>query len=631
MPDARERHTPIAASPRPAHPPAMAAWSSHSLEIVRRVPVGEPDGWPDDVHPVVRRVYAARGVLNPAAASTRLSELLPPQSLPGLTSAVRLLAEAIARRSRIVVAADFDCDGACGAALAVRGLRMLGATEVGFAVPHRMRHGYGLSPALVETLQPAPDLIVTVDNGIASHAGVAAAKARGCKVIVTDHHLPGATFPDADAIVNPQLGPDTLLKNLCGAGVMFYLLLALPAQLFCDHPDCEDQKADIHVRTLQKSRPDSASLLDLVALATVADLVPLDRNNRILVEAGLRRIRVGKACPGIAALIDVAGRDPRRLVAADFGYALGPRINAAGRLEDMTLGIECLLTDDGLRARELAEILHGMNGERRGVQDAMVAEAETMLTRIDANKCGVSLFDPAWHPGVVGLVASRIKERLHRPVVAFAPADPGEASKPLRSSCAQQSNSGESSPHFSMLRGSARSIPGLHIRDALAELDARHPGLIPVFGGHAMAAGLSLRAEDFARFSEYFDAVVGERIAPESLRPVLHSDGELAPADFDVGVAGQLRGAGPWGQGFPPPLFDNVFECAGWRRVGAERRHLRLDLRDPRNGRMHAAIRFNADDEPPDGARLRVAYELALDEWQGTVRLTLHVRHLQSA
>lgn len=594
----------------------MAASLSHSLEIVRRIPVGAPDGWLDDVHPVLRRVYAARGVLNPAAAATRLSGLLPPQSLPGLASAVSLLAEAIARRWRIVVAADFDCDGACGAALAVRGLRMLGATEVGFAVPHRMRHGYGLSPALVDTLQPAPDLIVTVDNGIASHAGVAAAKARGCKVIVTDHHLPGASLPDADAIVNPNLGwkrdfdekcvhgrapcdPCNLdaCKNLCGAGVMFYLLLALRVELFGDDPGRE-------------GRPDLASLLDLVALATVADLVPLDRNNRILVEAGLRRIRAGRACPGLTALIDVAGRDPRKLDAADLGYALGPRINAAGRLEDMTLGIECLLTDDGSRARELATILHGINGERRDVQDAMVAEAETMLARIDANQCGVSLFDPAWHPGVVGLVASRIKERLHRPVVAFAPAD-------------RESRG--------MLRGSARSIPGLHIRDALAELDARHPGLIPVFGGHAMAAGLSLREEDFARFSEHFDAVVGERVAPESLRPVLHSDGELAPADFDLGLARQLRGAGPWGQGFPPPLFDNVFECAGWRRVGAQQRHLRLDLRDPRDGRMHAAIRFDAEDEPPEGATLRVAYELALDEWRGTERLGLRVRHLQAA
>lgn len=581
----------------------MVASRSRPFEIVRRVPAGEPSGWPEDVHPVLRRVYAARGVLNPADAATRLSGLSPPQGLPGLPAAVALLAEAIARRSRIVVAADFDCDGACGAAIAVRGLRMLGAADVGYVVPHRMRHGYGLSPALVETLQPMPDLIVTVDNGIASHAGVAAAKARGCKVIVTDHHLPGATLPDADAIVNPNLGPPFNSRNpddcgnLCGAGVMFYLLLALRVELFGDDPGRE-------------GRPDLASLLDLVALATIADLVSLDRNNRILVEAGLRRIRAGSACPGIAALIDVAGCDSRRLDAADFGYALGPRINAAGRLEDMTLGIACLLSDDPRRARELAEILHGINSERRGVQEAMTAEAEAMLARIDAKARGISLFDLAWHPGVVGLVASRIKERLHRPVVAFAPAGEGEPG---------------------MLRGSGRSIPGLHICDALAAVDARHPGLIARFGGHAMAAGLSLREEDFRHFAEGFDAVVGERVTPELLQPLLHSDGELAPADFDIGLARQLRAAGPWGQGFPPPLFDNVFECAGWRRVGAEQRHLRLDLRDPRDGRAHHAIRFNADDEPPDGAMLRVAYELALDEWRGRERLGLRVRHLQPA
>lgn len=581
----------------------MVASRSRPFDIVRRVPAGEPSGWPEDVHPVLRRVYAARGVLNPADAATRLSGLSPPQGLPGLPAAVALLAVAIARRWRIVVAADFDCDGACGAAIAVRGLRMLGAADVGYVVPHRMRHGYGLSPALVETLQPMPDLIVTVDNGIASHAGVAAAKARGCKVIVTDHHLPGATLPDADAIVNPNLGPPFNSRNrddcgnLCGAGVMFYLLLALRVELFGDDPGRE-------------GRPDLASLLDLVALATIADLVSLDRNNRILVEAGLRRIRAGSACPGIAALIDVAGCDPRRLDAADFGYALGPRINAAGRLEDMTLGIACLLSDDPRRARELAEILHGINSERRGVQEAMTAEAEAMLARIDAKARGISLFDPAWHPGVVGLVASRIKERLHRPVVAFAPAGEGEPG---------------------MLRGSGRSIPGLHIRDALAAVDARHPGLIARFGGHAMAAGLSLREEDFRRFAEGFDAVVGERVAPELLQPLLHSDGELAPADFDIGLARQLRAAGPWGQGFPPPLFDNFFECAGWRRVGAEQRHLRLDLRDPRDGRTHHAIRFNADDEPPEGATLRVAYELALDEWRGRERLGLRVRHLQPA
>ena len=592
----------------------MSAPLPRELNIVRRILSGEPRGWPAQVHPVLQRVYAARGVLCPKDAETRLSGLLPPNTIHGIDAAVELLADAIARQARIVIAADFDCDGACGAAIAVRGLRALGAQNVGYVVPNRMVHGYGLSPALVDTLQPAPDLIVTVDNGIASHAGVAAAKARACKVIVTDHHLPGAALPKADAIVNPQLGSDALPKNLCGAGVMFYTLLALRARMreqgvrFCDHPDREGQKA----RTFQEkhSEPNLAELLGLVALATLADLVPLDRNNRILVEAGLRRIRAGHACVGIDALIEVAGCDARRLDAADFGYALAPRINAAGRLEDMTLGIECLLSDDAAHARELAAILHGINGERRGLQDAMVAEAETMLARIDASACGVSLFDPAWHQGVIGLVASKIKERLHRPVIAFAPA-------------------GDDNPES--LRGSARSIPGFHIRDALAELDAREPGLIRRFGGHAMAAGLSLRAADYALFAERFDAIARDRIAPESLQPLLHSDGELDCEDFDLELARQLRAAGPWGQGFPPPLFDNVFECVGSRRVGAEQRHLRINLRDPRDGRVHTAVQFNAEADPPAGSALHTVYELAIDAWRGAETLRLRLRHLEPA
>jgi single-stranded-DNA-specific exonuclease len=598
----------------------MPAPTLRAPSIVRRTLAGEPHGWADHVHPVLQRVYAARGVLCPQDAETRLSALLPPNAIHGIDAAVELLTDAIRRRLRIVIAADFDCDGACGAAIATRGLRALGAQNVGYVVPNRMVHGYGLSPALVESLQPAPDLIVTVDNGIASHAGVAAAKARGCKVIVTDHHLPGVTLPDANAIVNPQLGPDIVPKSLCGAAVMFYLLLATRARLreqgkFASAPE-----------------PDFTSLLDLVALATVADLVPLDRNNRILVEAGLRRIRAGRACTGIDALIETACCDARRLEASDLGYALAPRINAAGRLKDMTLGIECLLTDDTAHARELAAVLHGINGERRGLQDAMVGEAEAMLARIDANACGVSLFDPAWHQGVIGLVASKIKERLHRPVIAFAPAY--EERHGAVEKC------GDDSPLFDCRAqevrrgfyvGSARSIPGFHIRDALAELDAREPGLIRRFGGHAMAAGLSLRVSNYERFAASFDAIARERIIPESLQPLLHSDGELECGDFDLELARQLRAAGPWGQGFPPPLFDNVFECVGWRRIGAEQRHLRINLRDLRDGRVHTAVQFNAQADPPAAPGLRAAYEMAIDDWQGVESLRLLLRHIEPA
>lgn len=593
--------------------------------LIRRQPAGVAHGWPDHVHPVLRRVYAARGVLSPQDSEHRLSGLLPPRSLSGIERATELLVEAIARQSRIMIAADFDCDGATGAAIAVRGLRALGAREVDYVVPNRMLHGYGLSPVLVDTLQPAPDLIVTVDNGIASHAGIAAAKSRGCSVIVTDHHLPGATLPDADAIVNPNLPGDGFTsKNLCGAGVMFYLLLALRARM-----------RESKIFSVEHPEPDFANLLDLLALGTVADLVPLDGNNRILVEAGLRRMRAGRACAGIAALIEIAGRDARNLVASDLGFWIAPRINAAGRLEDMRLGIECLLSDDFARARELAAILHGINDERRGLQAMMVADAETILSNIDKHDgVGITLFDPSWHPGVVGLVASRIKDRLHRPVVAFAPAHEEEHGgvekcgddSPLPDCRAQEVRKG-----FDVLRGSARSIPGFHIRDALAQIDAREPGLIKRFGGHAMAAGLSLRASDFTHFAECFDAIARDRITPESLQAKLYSDGELAPQDFDLGLARQLRMAGPWGQGFPPPLFDNVMQCVSSRRMGAHDRHLRLRLRDPRDGRLHEAIMFNADLDPPAGSSLRIAYEFDINDWQGRESLRLLLRHWEHA
>ncbi|MDE2498339.1 MAG: single-stranded-DNA-specific exonuclease RecJ [Xanthomonadaceae bacterium] len=585
-----------------------------SLRIVRRGVPSLPHGWPASVHPVLQRVYAARGVACPEEAGHRLSALLQPDGLGGIGGAVALLVDAIAQDRYIVISGDYDCDGATGCAVAVRGLRMLGARHVGYAVPDRAVHGYGLTPELVATMQPTPDLIVTVDNGVASFAGIAAAKARGCKVIVTDHHLPGAALPDADAIVNPNLPGDSFAsKALCGVGVMFYLLLALRARLYpCDRADREDQtaaEAAIHGRTFGKSRPDLASLLDLVALGSVADLVPLDANNRALVESGLRRMRAGNASAGIAALFEVSGREIGKAVAADLGYAIGPRINAAGRLEDMTLGVECLLADDPARARELAGVLHDINSQRRDLQASMVDDALARLDGIDAGDAlGISLFDPTWHPGIVGLVAAKVKERLHRPVVAFAPA-------------------GEGGP----LRGSARSITGFHIRDALAEVDARCPGMIVRFGGHAMAAGLTLALAHYARFAEAFDAVVSERISEESLQPVLASDGELAPCDFDIGLARQLRMAGPWGQGFAAPLFDDAFECVECKALGADGAHRRLRLRDPRDGRVHDAVWFGADSDVREGAAVRIAYELTINEWRGRESLQLLARHVESA
>lgn len=565
----------------------------HGLRIVRRHPTEAPHDWPAHLHPVLQRVYAARGVACPDEIGHRLAGLLPPDALGGIERATGLLANAIDDDAHILIAGDFDCDGATGCAVGVRGLRMLGARHVGYVVPDRAVHGYGLTPALVATMQPAPDLIVTVDNGIASLAGVAAAKARGCKVIVTDHHLPGPALPDADAIVNPNAAGDGFAsKNLCGVGVMFYLLLALRARLG------------------KRDAIDLVPLLDLIALGTVADLVPLDHNNRALVEAGLRRIRAGHACAGIAALFEVAQRDVRHATASDLGFAIGPRINAAGRLEDMSIGVECLLADDAARARGLAAVLHDINAQRRDLQASMVEQALVGLVDLPAGDAtGVSLFDPGWHPGVVGLVAAKVKERLHRPVVAFAPA-------------------GDDSD---VLRGSARSVPGFHIRDALAVVDARCPGLIERFGGHAMAAGLSLRLSHYARFAQAFDAVVRERIAPESLQPVLLSDGELATIDFGMDLARQLRLAGPWGQGFPAPLFDNVFECVDCRPMGNTGVHRRLQLRDPRDGRVHDAVWFNTDQEASVGTPLRIAYELMVNDWQGRGSLRLLVRHCEPA
>ena len=568
-----------------------------TLQLRRREARGTPGNWPDWVHPVLRQVYAARGVLVPAEVEHRLARMLSPQTLGGIDAAVALLLEAIRADWSIVVAGDYDCDGATGTAVAVRGLRLLGARRVSYTIPNRFVHGYGLSPALVESLQPTPQLIITVDNGVASVAGVAAAKARGIRVIVTDHHLPGEQLPDCDAMVNPNLSGDLFpSKMLAGVGVMFYLLLGLRAKL-------REQG------TSPRVEPDLSSLLDLVALGTVADLVPLDFNNRVLVESGLQRIRSGRACAGIVALIEAGKRSPAALCSSDLGFSVGPRLNAAGRLEDMRLGVECLLTDDVERARHLAERLDGINRERRELQAGMVAEAEVMAAGLDHTEAvGVALYEPSWHAGVVGLVASKLKERLHRPVIAFAPAS-------------------EDDPDH--LRGSARSIAGFHIRDALAAIDARQPGLIERFGGHAMAAGLSLKAIDYPRFAAAFDAVATERIAPERLQALLYTDGELPPGAASLELARQLRQAGPWGQAFPEPLFDNLFECAGWKVMGGT--HLRLQLRDPRDGTLHDAVMFNAYHGQPPPSRLRAAYELTINDWQGRETARLLLRHIEPA
>lgn len=568
---------------------------------IRRRECGPVDGWPASVPPLLRRIYAARGIADPAHAHPRLAQLPPPDALGGLVDAVRLLADAIRRDTRILVVGDFDADGATACAVAVRGLRMLGARDVVHAVPNRMLHGYGLSPGLVEELAVLqPGLLVTVDHGVACHAGVAAAKARGWPVLVTDHHLPGEALPPADAIVNPNLRGDLFAcKALAGVGVIFYVLLALRGRL-------RDEGAFDGGAV-----PDLSVLLDLVAVGTVADLVPLDASNRALVAAGLRRLRAGRGCAGLQALIEVSGRRADTLTAADIGYAVAPRLNAAGRLEDMSLGIECLLSDDPRQARELAARLHQINAERRGVQQLMVEDAEAALARLPSASgqpaLAACLFDPDWHAGVVGLVASKMKERLHRPVIAFAPAEPGSE----------------------QLRGSARSIPGLHIRDVLAAVDSAHPGLVERFGGHAMAAGLSLRRSSFDAFERAFAEAVGAMLDPSLLQAELLSDGELLPDEFDRFHADALRDGGPWGQGFPEPLFDGVFDVADWRVVGE--RHLKLVLRGEGIATPINAIHFGGWTGERPAARCRLAYRLAPDDYRGGQAIQLIVEHLAPA
>lgn len=559
--------------------------------LVRR-PAVTADGLPSTLHPVLRRVYAARGIGTDADLDLRLDRLYPPQGLRGLDAAAALLVEAIQRRRRIIIAGDYDADGATGTALGVLGLRALGAAAVEYVVPNRFTMGYGLSPALVQlAVARGAEVLVTVDNGIASHAGVAAAKAAGLTVIVTDHHLPGATLPAADAIVDPnQPGCDFPSKHLAGVGVMFYLLCAL--------------------RALQRSergavaQPRLADFLDLVALGTVADVVRLDHNNRILVAQGLSRMRAGRMRPGLAALLAAAGRSAERLTAADLGFVLGPRLNAAGRLDDMGLGIECLLAADASSAEPLAATLDRLNRERREIEGQMREEALTRLDEAGGDAVGVCVFDPDWHEGVVGLVAARVRERLHRPVFAFAPAAEAGA-----------------------IKGSGRSIPGLHLRDVLAEIDAAQPGLIQRFGGHAMAAGLSLAGADLPAFAQAFDAVCRRRLDATELEAVLESDGELAGEELNLDTARVLEDAGPWGQGFPEPLFDGRFEVLSARAVGGEGQHWRYRLRSA-DGVIVGAVDFGGAQRAVERGAVDLAYQLTVNRYQGSEAPELRIRGL---
>lgn len=561
-----------------------------------------PADLPDlgDLPPLLTRLYAARGVQSAAELDKALARLIPWRELKGIDAAVELLVTALEQGQRILIVGDFDADGATASSVGVLALRALGAAQVDYLVPNRFEYGYGLTPEIVAVaLDKRPQLLITVDNGISSLDGVAAAKAAGLKVLVTDHHLPGAELPAADAIVNPnQPGCPFPSKALAGVGVIFYVLLALRARLregdwFARHGIVE---------------PNLAELLDLVALGSVADVVPLDANNRILVHQGLARIRAGRARPGLRALLEVAGRDHRRITATDLGFILGPRLNAAGRLDDMSLGIECLLCDDEALARDMAAQLDQLNHDRKAIEQGMQREALAQLKELKEDELpfGLCLFEPEWHQGVIGILASRLKERYHRPAIAFADAGDG------------------------LLKGSARSVPGLHIRDALDAVAARHPGLIVKFGGHAMAAGLSLAQANFAAFAAAFDAEVRRQLSAEDLTGRLLTDGQLAAEEFRLDLAQQLRHAGPWGQHFPEPLFHGVFEIVQQRIVGE--RHLKLVLRSECGRAQLDAIAFNVDREVwpnPNVRWVEAAYKLDVNEYRGQESVQLLVAHLE--
>lgn len=562
---------------------------------------GPRDALPDHLHPVSRRVLRARGVFEAAALTLNLRDMHAPESLAGMETATDLLTGAICDGRSVLVVGDFDADGATGTALAMLSLRAMGCAHADFRVPNRFEFGYGLTVPLVETLATAPpDLLVTVDSGIACLAGVKRARELGCRVVVTDHHLPGEQLPQADAIVNPNCPGDLFpSKCLAGVGVMFYLLGSVRRQL---------RERGWFGRG--RPEPNLAHLLDLVALGTVADLVPLDRNNRILVRQGLERIRRGLARPGLMALLRIGNRDYRHADAADLGFAVGPRLNAAGRLEDMAAGIRCLLADDPDEAARLAAQLDELNRQRQDIQGQMQTDAMRQVKALLASLEGqavppaLCLFDETWHQGVVGLVASRVKDAVHRPVVAFAPDAPGSA----------------------LLKGSARSVRGLHIRDALAWVDARHPGLIRAFGGHAMAAGLSLERARLERFRDALAAGVTAILGGATLTAEVWTDGELAGAEMGLALAAELEELGPWGQRFPEPVFEGVFEVLERRVVGGA--HLKLVLR-ARGGEPVDAIAFNRlPEDLPGSASVRVLYRLAVNRWRGSAACQLHIEDI---
>lgn len=570
-------------------------------KIVRRQTVDDSH-LPPHLPPLLKQLYARRGVtLN--ECELVLKGLLRPDTMKGLNEAAKLIADAIQTDKSILIVGDFDADGATSTSVCILALRMMGAVKVDYLIPNRFDYGYGLSPEIVAVAaSKRAEMLITVDNGISSIDGVNAAKAFGMQVVITDHHLPGHELPNADAIVNPnQPGCPFASKSIAGVGVAFYLMTALRAEL--------RTRNWYQIRGI--AEPNLGTLLDIVALGTVADVVSLDANNRILVEAGLQRVRAGRCRVGITALLEVAKRNPARIVASDFGFAVGPRLNAAGRLDEMALGVETLLCEDMMLARRMAAELDGLNQERRELEVGMQQEALKSLEHLKLNEAelpwGIALFQQDWHQGVIGILASRIKDKYHRPVIAFADAGNGE------------------------IKGSARSIKGLHMRDLLELVNTRHPGLIIKFGGHAMAAGLSLKAGSFATFAKAYDDAVRELLKPELLTGELWSDGELTPAELNLEIAQLLRNAGPWGQAFEEPLFDGYFNIVQQRLVGE--RHLKLVLETQCGTLMLDAIAFNVDLHTwPDATinHARIVYKLDVNEYRGNFSLQLMVEQIEA-
>ena len=573
-------------------------------KIIKRLSANiSPELSQSALHPILQKVFSHRKVNAPEEIEYTLANLIGFNQLKGIDEAAEIIVKAIKSKQKILIVGDFDADGATSTAVSLRVLKMFGHNNVTSLVPNRFDFGYGLSPELVEVAcQDKPDLLITVDNGISSIEGVAAARAAGIQVVVTDHHLAGRELPDAHAIVNPnQPGCNFPSKNLAGVGVIFYVMLAVRAKL---------REQAYFAGSI--AEPNMGSILDLVALGTVADVVPLDANNRILVSQGLKRMQAGKACAGIQAILKIAGRDITRIVSSDLGFAIGPRLNAAGRLEDMSLGIECLVTDDANRATMIAGQLDELNRNRREIEQGMQQQAMKSLKYLEEAigqtqlPYGISLYNADWHQGVIGILASRIKEKFNRPVIVFANDDD------------------------TIIKGSARSIKGLHIRDVLDTISTQNPGMIIKFGGHAMAAGLSMKKSDFQRFEKAFNETVKQQANKEMLQGVIESDGELSGNEFNLPLAEAIRNAGPWGQGFVEPLFDGEFEVMDWRVVGEK--HLKMELQAEDAQQSISAIAFNVPIErikESDGF-IRAAYRLDVNEFRNKKTAQLIVEYFEA-